>query len=90
MPLPRKIHPAFKSFPISENAGPVEAVKPARIANGSGGKPIIIPIIRKSRAVANPGNYPECMAETPTISSDTNAAIAAKITQVINMTIPIS
>ena len=75
---------------MSENAGPVEAVKPAKIAKGNVGKPIIMPIIRNKRAVAKPGNHPECIAETPTISSEINAATAAKTTHAINMPTPIS
>ena len=49
-----------------------------------------MPTIRKIRAVAKPGNQPECMAEMPTISSEAKAAKAAKSTQMMNMGMLIS
>ena len=75
---------------MSENAGPVAAVYPASIPSGTFGKPIIIPTSRKIRAVANPGNQPECIADIPTINSDAIAENAANITQIINFGTDIS
>ena len=44
-----------------------------------------MPTIRKMKEVAKPGNQPECMAATPTSSSDTRADMAAKRIHATNM-----
>ncbi|MOA33020.1 hypothetical protein D3C78_1542780 [compost metagenome] len=71
------MNPAFRSKPISANAGPVAAVNPVSTHSASGGKPIRMPIIRVISATAKAGNQPECIAAMPTISSCTKAANAA-------------
>ena len=81
VPLPRMIHPVFRSYPISAKHGPVLATYPVSSASAAGGNPMKSPRLRKMMLIANPGNHPECIAQSPTRIGLTSAEIVLQVTQ---------